>query len=92
MRLHGFALIVSDDPAIIDAQMLDGENAQQAVLGQRANGGVGGPLRAFSVRSGPEGGMPKRSRTPWTTSVGTLTSSNSARRLGLASAPARLGG
>ena len=35
-----------------------------------------------TVRLGPGGGIPKRSRVPCTTSVGTVTASSSARRLG----------
>ena len=42
----------------------------------------GRPATGTTVRRGAAGGIPNRSLTPWTTSVGTATPSSSGRRLG----------
>src|SRR5205814_4949652 len=48
------------------------------------------PCTCTTVRRAPAGGMPKASRAPCTTSVGTVTASSSCRRLG--DDPERRGG
>ena len=53
--------------------------------------GCGLRVPRTTVRRAVAGGMPKRSRSPWTTSTGTGTASSSGRRLGDAS-PERRGG
>src|SRR5262249_12237402 len=45
------------------------------------------PGTRTTVRFGPSGGMPNGSRSPWTTSVGTVTSSSSNSRLFVGSSP-----
>ena len=50
------------------------------------------PGTCTTVRLAVAGGMPNRSRAPCTTNVGTVTSSSSCRRLGVADAPERRGG
>ena len=50
------------------------------------------PDTRTTVRRSLEGGMPKRSRVPCTTSIGTVTASSSVRRLGATAAPLRRGG
>ena len=55
-----------------------------AGCGRRAPASPSAPCRA--------GGIPKRSFTPWTTSVGTATASSSGSRLGAGAPPARRGG
>jgi len=45
------------------------------------------PGTRTTVRPGASGGIPNGSRSPWTTSVGTVTASSSKRRLLLGSAP-----
>ena len=50
------------------------------------------PRTTATLRSEPSGGMPKRSRSPWTTRVGTVTASSSGSRLGLGGRPWRRGG
>ena len=47
---------------------------------------------ATTDRVGPGGGMPNWSRSPWTTSTGTVTASSSDRRLGAGELPERRGG
>ena len=49
------------------------------------------PPITTTLRSGPAGGIPKRSLLPWTTSTGTPAASSSGSRV-LRSAPARAGG
>ena len=53
--------------------------------------GCGRRVPATTVRSLPGGGIPKRSLTPWTTSVGTSTASSSGSRLGAGRRPRRGG-
>ena len=50
------------------------------------------PGTATTVRWAAGGGIPNRSRSPWTTSVGTVTASSSGRRLGGSAPPERRGG
>ena len=103
----GFGIQVLSDPdwdqqaafelGVASARRLLGEAPAEPVLHRRGDGlrsdrRLWSPGTWTTSRFAPGGGIPKRSRSPCTTSTGTFTASSSARRSGAGGLPLRAGG